>query len=358
MSFIGKSVFQDAQISGADARLTAAELAIGTKVAQSAYNGKIAEIASKHLALDATDAQHTASIAALDAAKVEVSVYSAKMTALDVKDADHDTRVSVLEAAVPTKVAQTEYDTKLAAVDAKDVEQDGRLTSVEGRTTALESDISSRVQAEIDAKVAQTVFDALVQDFLDTESQLSAALATKVATTVQVQTDAAQDALIASKVAQPVYDSKVSLLENRDYYFERRFLALDEFVRTMLATYTITKPDGTPFVYTATVQNLNVTPSQFTFMNRRANGAVVVKLADYMFHTFLGDMRAITAQGTVVATLNRNSFNSSTLQADITPSVALSDANFPLAVEIRDTRQAIIRGVFLSLAQYQGLPVA
>ncbi len=357
MSFVGQSIFQATQISSADARLAVVEASLPTKVAQVEYNNKVAEIAAKHSALDAKDAAHDVALAALDAAKVEVSAYNTKMTALDTKDAEHDTRVSVLEAAVPTKVAQAEYDTKLAAVDAKDAEQDGRLTAVEGRATALESDISSRVQSEIDSKVAQTVFDSLASELRNADSALSAALATKVATTVQVQTDAAQDALIASKVAQTAYDSKTAALDARDYYFERRMLAQDEFIRAMLATYSITKPDGTPFVYTASVQNLPITPAQFTFVGRRANGAVVVQMEAYAYHTFLGDLRGLTTQGAVIASVTRNNVNSSTLRVDLVPSAALTDANFPLSVEMRDTRQTVIRGVFLTLAQYQALSV-
>lgn len=119
-----------------------------------------------------------------------------------------DSRITAAETAILANKAT--YDTKVAAIDAKDTEQDGRLDAVEGRVTSLETDISGRVQSEINDKVAQATFDALATELRDADSALSTALATKVAQTVQQQTDDAQNELINSKVSQSDYDSYVS----------------------------------------------------------------------------------------------------------------------------------------------------
>lgn len=115
-----------------------------------------------------------------------------------------DTRITAAEAAILANKAT--YDTKVAAIDTKNDQQDGRLTVVEGKVTALETDLSGRVQTEINDKVAQATFDALAAELRTADSALSTVLATKVAETVQLQTDDAQNTLINSKVSQVDYD--------------------------------------------------------------------------------------------------------------------------------------------------------
>lgn len=167
MSFTGYSLYQQTLIDGSTARLDAAELAIVQNLSSAT---------AKYALLDAKDVEHDQSLSTLSGVKVDLSVYDAKMTALDAKDA----------------------------------EQDGRLVAVENRATALESDISSRVQAEIDSKVSQVVFDTIHAELMDVDSQLTSTLATKVAATVQADLDASQNSTIATKVAIADYDVFVS----------------------------------------------------------------------------------------------------------------------------------------------------
>jgi hypothetical protein len=213
MSFVGGSISQAAAISGADARLSAVEALAGSKVATVDYNAKMAM-------LDAKDALHDSMIDS----KVAIAAYEAKMTVLDAHD---------------------------VAIEARALALEGRATAVEARATALETDLANRVQAEIDAKVATTTFDALASELRNADSALSAALATKVAATVQSGVDAAQDAIIGLKKNAADVDAK-------DAEHDGKLAALVEFVRVMLKTYTITLPTGGSYAWTGAAQNISL----------------------------------------------------------------------------------------------------
>jgi hypothetical protein len=209
--------------------------------------------------------------------KLDSTVYTAKMEALDAKNLEQDGRLTAVEEkatqALSGAVMNSDYT-------AKNLEQDNRLTSVEGRVTTLETGIGATVQTAIDTKVAQTTFDSLKTQLLDADSQLSQALATKVATTVQSQTDAAQNALIESKVAQTVYTEKVASIDSSISGLltsvsglasskldasahtsaitavNNKIAAIEQFIQIFMTTYTITKSDGQDYSYTGSVQTL------------------------------------------------------------------------------------------------------
>lgn len=237
-------------------------------------------------------------------------------------------RLTAVEALAGTKVAQAAYDAKVVLLDAKDAEHDAALIALGGRATALESDLSGRVQAEINDKVAQGVFDSLASELRSADSALTAALATKVAATTQASVDSLQDSAIAtkasidgvndalnglvsqfnaeiirldgvdaSKVNTSDYDAMVVGLQGVDADHDGRLgaleaidaggrlasvesavsvingtiannimphltahdgnlAALEEFVSVLLRTYAITKPNGSPYAYTGSVQGL------------------------------------------------------------------------------------------------------
>ncbi len=262
MSFTGGSISQAALISTADSRLTAVESLAASKVAQTAYDAKVAS-------LEATDASQASLLAGLESNKVSVMAYSAKMALLDATDANQASLLAGLEA---NKVAVSAYNTKVAELEAADASAIGRLTAVEAKATALESDIASRVQAEIDAKVAQTVFDSLASELRSADSALTAAVATKVATVTQEAVDNAQNAVIATKASiagvnaalgslTNAFNAEIVRLDGVDASkvaqsaYDAKIAALEEFIQVMLQTYTITTPNGN-YAYTGEVQNL------------------------------------------------------------------------------------------------------
>jgi len=438
MSFTGVSNLQATQISGLTADRNAINAALDTKLATATYTAKVA-------LLDAVDNQHTADIASLEANKVNLSTYNAKIAALDLLDATHDNDIQALQSTAATKVAIDDFNAAVADLEAADAnlqvgvttlqnrattlenrandleantgsldlratqletratDLEGRATQLETRATALETDISNRVQAEIDDKVAQATFDALATELRDADSALSQALATKVATTVQQQTDDAQNALINSKVAQTDYDAYVASnnaavaskvdqttydatvasvtsaldarvltstydakmtaldtrdanLENRDYHWERRFLAVDEFIRTMLLTYTVTKPDGQPYVWTFSNQQLPA-GNHFAILGKRANGNLVVQLSPWAYGNFIGNLRVLNVTGTQVASITVNNVNPTSRIADLVPTQAIGEADFALTLQLRDSRNGSIFSTGLTLAQFNSLSV-
>lgn len=266
MSFVGSCIAQAAALDSQDGRLASVEAAVATKVEQATYLAKVA-------ALDAKDSEQEGRLSAVETGKVAVGTYMSKMSALDAKDAEQDGHLSALDSVVATKVSQAAYDSKVAALEAKDAEQDGRLTAVEGSVSAIQTDISGRVQSAIDEKVAQVVFDSLATELRDADSALTTALATKVAATTQASVDAAQDAIIAQKATIAGVNSALNNLVNafngeierldavdasklNTSAFDSKVAALEEFINLFLRTYTITLPNNTAYAYSGSYQNV------------------------------------------------------------------------------------------------------
>lgn len=266
MSWSGISFAQDAAIGGVDSRLAAAEAAVATKLAAAVYDAKVAAIDAK----DAEQDGRLGSVETLAASKVASMTYSAKMALLDAKDAEHTAALAVMDAA---KLSVAAHDAKMALLDAKDADLTQAVAAVEGRVTAVEGDISGRVQAAIDEKVAQTVFDSLATELRNADSALTASLATKVAAVTQQAVDEAQNGVIATKASiagvnnalnglvsqfnqetqrlDAVDASKVAAVD-----YQAKVDALEEFIGIMLQTYGITKPTGGAYEYTGVKQNL------------------------------------------------------------------------------------------------------
>jgi hypothetical protein len=368
MSFTGGSISQGALLSSQDGRISSVEALAGSKVAQSVYDAKVA-------LLDAKDVEHDGRLTAVEAlaeSKVAQSAYDAKVALLDAKDVEHDGRLDAVEALAESKVAQSAYDAKVALLDAKDVEHDGRLDAVESRATALETDISGRVQIAIDEKVAQTVFDALATELRSADSALTSAVATKVATITQEAVDNAQNAVIetkaniadlnasvttlnasiATKVAQSDYNTKTSDLTSRDYSFERRLLAFEEFARVLLATYNITKPDGQLYSFTASTQGLPAGEPLLSAVAKDASGRIVLRLSRSAYAMMYGKVRASIPSGNV--DISKSGFNSSTRQATIVPVGAVT---FPFNITLLDSEGSSIVGLQMNQGLYDSLPV-
>lgn len=243
-----------------------------------------------------------------------------------------DSRLTAAEAAILANKAT--YDTKVAAIDAKDTEQDGRLDVVEGRVTSLETDISGRVQSEINDKVAQATFDALATELRDADSALSTALATKVAQTVQQQTDDAQNELINSKVAQSDYDVYVnsndaavaSKVDQTEY---------DAYVSTNDAAVAskVAQSDYDTFVSTVTA-NVSGKVSQSTYdaYVSTNDAAVASKVSQSDYNTFVSlttsnlDAKVSQASYDSYVSSNDAAVNSKVSQDDFNSYVSLNNS--------------------------------
>lgn len=348
MSFTGYSNFQRTQIFDANDRITALEAALPTKVDLTIYNNKVA-------LLEGNDAHHTADIAALNSNKVDKTTHNTKVAELSITNATQNTRLNNLEIQAGTKVAQTEYDAKVAELEGIDSGFRDRVTALETRADNIQTNIGSLVQASIDDKVSDAVFQALATELRDKDSVLYNDLATKVAQTVQDTTDAAQNTQIDLRVLKSDYDTKTSSLDAKNINWEKRLLAVDQWIRAMLATYTIKKADDTNFVYTAAYQNgVTITPAHFRVAGKNGN-KLVIALQAFAYNTFYGTIKATALGGTTIGTLVKSNFNSSTYEAELTPSVTLIDAHFPLTVTLSSSDDVDIQSIQLDLDQYQAL---
>ncbi len=68
------------------------------------------------------------------------------------------------------------------------------------------------------------------------------------------------NAAVNARVLQTAYNSKMTALDNLDRDYEERFTAVEEFIRAILATYSITKENGQEYDYTAMPQNMSIAP--------------------------------------------------------------------------------------------------
>lgn len=251
MSFVGSCIAQAVVLNSQDSRLAAVQAAVATKLEQSEYNAKVALI-------DAKDVEQDLRLSAVESGKVAVDTYLTRLAGVDAKDAEQDGRLDAVEGVAASKVAQTAYDAKMVLIDAKDAAQDARLV-------AIESDIAGRVQEAIDDKVAQGVFDNLATELRNADSSLTAALATKVAATTQAAIDQAQSDLIAQKASINQVNTAVASMtasltaldaaKVAKTEYNAKVAALEEFIKLILKTYTITLPTGATYAYTGTFQN-------------------------------------------------------------------------------------------------------
>jgi len=181
------------------------------------------------------------------------------------QDVDLSAVKSRLATAENTIVAnKNTYDTKVASIDSTTANHETRLTTAESDIATIQTQITvelpNSVNQIVTTRMAQETFDHLKQELANTESELSAALATKVAETVQIQTDAAQDALIASKVAQVAYDTDKAAQGVINTGFNTKILAIEEFVNVFLAANVLKYDNNTlTYSYTGVSQGISLT---------------------------------------------------------------------------------------------------
>jgi chromosome segregation ATPase len=369
---LDKSVY-DAKLAAVDAK-------------DAAQDGRLSAVEGRASTLESRADGHDASIASLEQKKLDVATYAVDQAADAAKHAEQDGRLTAVEARASTlesvKQDKAAYDEKMAAIDAKDAEQDGRLSAVEGRASTLEKDLSTRVQAEIDSKVSQVVFDSVKAELENTDSALAAALATKVAQTVQYEIDESQNALINTKLAiedfkraeegfnaklndhefriKSVEENKVSVKEfkntvnqlfNTDYAVEHKFLAVFEFIQAMINTYDIRKPDGELYEFTGKFQGLPTAPKYFEIVDKVENG-LVLSISDLLMNTKLGSIFLYHSDGSVLAQFSSNEVNDNNFTITVEQ---LTFDMFPLTVGYSDSRGMKVYHASITKDEYDAL---
>ena len=369
---LDKSVY-DAKLAAVDAK-------------DAEQDGRLTAVEGRASTLESRADGHDASIASLEQKKLDVASYTIDQAADAAKHTEQDGRLDSLESRASTlesvKQDKAAYDAKMTAVDAKDAAQDARLDAVEGRATALESDIGTRVQAEIDSKVSQVVFDSVKAQLENTDSSLAAALATKVAATVQFQIDESQNALINTKLAtedfkkaeegfnakldnhevriKDMEENKVSYNDFKnafgqasdlDYFYENKFLAVFEFIQAMINTYDIRKPDGDLYEFTGKFQGLPTCPRYFEVAGKVPNG-IVLENSDLLMNTKLGSVVMYNSSGDIMASFSSEDITDNKLTITVSE---LKFDMFPLTLGYNDSRDKKVFRVSVTKDDYDAL---
>ncbi len=270
---------------------------VGARVTLSQYNSEMSTFSSRvgqdfaavnarvdtKLAINDFNSYNVtqSTINASKANAVDVLNYSTQtgtLIATKLTEATYVADKAVQDAVVASKVAQVDYDAYVALNN----------VAVNSKVSQASYDLSEASQnAAIALKAEQSAVDAYI-------ASNNAAVASKVAQTQYDAYVASNDALVATKVPQVDYDAVVSTVTSYLDTYENRFNAVEEFVRAILATYSITLPDNTPYVYSGVNQGLNIPPPPFQLVGKRRAGnstwLFALQFTDYGYNTMLGDL--------------------------------------------------------------------
>jgi hypothetical protein len=207
------------------------------------------------------------------------------------------------------------FNVDIISINAIDNSQNSMIDFLDAEIIDIKTDISVRVQNAINAKVAFGVFSTMESTLRSTDSDINTLLGQKVAASLQLELDNSQTSVINTKVDIATFNTKVSDLNDMNYTWEARFRAAEEFIRVMLATYTIKNPnDNTDYAFTGALQSINPgTPLIITGEKLAVNSTdwgVVLNLSEYGYNTFNGSI--VATVGGVDYTLNKSNFNSTT----------------------------------------------
>ena len=259
---------------------------------------------------------------------------------------------------------KSEYDAYVELNDAKNQEQDDRLDGVETRLEAIDTNIIGRVDDAINSKVATTTFELLANELRNADSALSITLATKVATTVQVATDLAQDAKIDARVLTTDYNAYTTSDINTNKLNEIKIAAMEQFIRTLLATYTIKNGSDQTYVYKGYAQkDFEIAPAAISFVSRFNDAAKInLKVLEFVTRSNSNQLRIYSSSQVVLlsTSLATESKTVSTSLGDITNVYTMTRAvlssDFPIKLRYQDTNGNAICEQVLTYEQYQALP--
>jgi hypothetical protein len=207
------------------------------------------------------------------------------------------------------------FNVDIASLNVVDLSQNSMISILDHEISLIKDDISTRIQSEINDKVALLVFSTMESTLRSADSDINTLLGQKVTAALQLELDNSQTSVINEKVAIVDYDAKVAELNDMNYTWEARFRAAEEFIRVMLATYTIKNPtNNTDYFFTGALQTINPgTPLIILGEKLAVNGTdwgLVLNLSEYGYNTFNGTITATI--GGVDYTLNKANFNSTT----------------------------------------------
>jgi hypothetical protein len=137
---------------------------------------------------------------------------------------------------------------------------------------------------------------------------------------------------------------------------ERRMVAMEEFIKTMLVTYQINNVYGTMYDYTANIQNY-IDIFSIKFLSKNSTG-IYIELDKYTYNTLYGSISIINKQGQILYNLKRNDFDTLTYTAHIL-TADISENNFDIIASLNDTKGVGLKTIRLSYVNFlTQLPIA
>ena len=141
-------------------------------------------------------------------------------------------------------------------------------------------------------------------------------------------------------------------IKNDFYKMERRMLAMEEFVNTMLYTYEINNPLGTRYSYTAALQNY-VNNYSVEFYSKNSS-SINIKLNEYTYNIFTGAIDIVSVTGMIKYTLKQGNFGN-VLRIGSFPISNISESDYPITAVLKDSYGAGLMTVYLSYVGYSEL---
>jgi hypothetical protein len=351
----GESLFQRTEIELLKRGMTGIEATLNAKVDNTKYQGKIN-------LLEANDLRHDADIAYLEANKLDKTVFDNTIYPLLAKDAIHDGRLNTLDALKNTKVNISDYQSAIAGLTGVDAAFDHRLDVLEGRYTELDADISQEVQNIVQNYVLNTTYDAAVQQLQNTDSALAAAILTKADQAIATQIQTGLTNLGNDKVSKTEFTTDKAALGQQNLIWERRLMAVDQYIKAMIETYEIKKPGGEVYDYTAALKNWEMKDEHFNIVGRNPGGDVVLELPEFSYNSFYGSIKMFFNNSSTVAASTKSKMNVSvsaprrlTMDPGFTNSVQLSSAHFPITITMYDSGNGVIKTKTITQADYDKL---
>lgn len=307
---------------------------------------------------------------------------------------------------------QTSLSGRIDTIDASVSTITDTLNAVSTTVAGFELSLLSSVGVTVQGFVTQSTFDAIVSSLNDTDSQIFSSLATKVAESVQNDLDVAQNSTILSlstavgsklditthesfstlvgndKTAHDVeysnykstltgtlgtkldssafstfnglYASDKSQLQATDYTWEKRFQAVEEYIRAMSETYVI-QNNGTNYTYTADRQNLALSQGQTLFdissiNTTSGNYLINLTLSAYAYNSLIGTIDILGNNGsTVLTAVNKAAINPTNRTVTLTvPATTV----LPVTIRYRDSTGNTLSSFSLTREVYESKIVA
>jgi hypothetical protein len=307
---------------------------------------------------------------------------------------------------------QTSLSGRIDTIDSSISSISDTLNAVSTVVAGFELSLLSSVGVTVQGFVTQSTFDAIVSSLNDTDSQIFSSLATKVAESVQNDLDVAQNSTIlslstavASKLDTSTYQSFSTLVGNdktahdveysnykstltgtlgtkldssafstfnglyatdksqlqaTDYTWEKRFQAVEEYIRAMSETYVI-QNNGTNYTYTADRQNLALSQGQSLFdissiNTTSGNYLINLTLSAYAYNSLIGTIDILGNNGsTVLTAVNKAAINPTNRTVTLTvPATTV----LPVTIRYRDSTGNTLSSFSLTREVYESKIVA